>query len=92
MPLGFSTHKAATPQRGTSPRDQATRYWTSASPQPGAAARIRAGGRREAWDPANLLGPRVAGQERPQHPRRSSLLPRAGQARGSALPAPPGMA
>ena len=31
---------------------------------------------------ATLLDPRVAGQERPQHPLRSSLLPRAGQGEG----------
>ena len=53
-------------------------------PRPGnpGAARIR----------ATFLGPLVTGQERPQHPLRSLLLPRAGQERGSALPAPPGIA
>ena len=59
MPLGFSTHTAAAQQREASPRDQATRRWTSASPQPGEAA----------------IGPGSPILSPPARPRRRSAAP-----------------
>lgn len=74
MPLGFSTHTAAAPQREASPPDQATRRWTSASPQPGEAA----------------IGPGSAILSPPARPRRRSAAPPAPiPASGEPAPCPP---
>lgn len=86
-PLGFSTHTAAAPQREASPRDQATRRWTSASPnlvRPRSARDLRSylllPGPEDCRQTA-APAPAPAAAPRPRRFRRTGPLP--SQARGT---------